>query len=250
VLFFRTETVPERNAKDVKKGRRRSGAPTVQMIESRRELRSGTSHKRRCKVIARKAIGTVDSVGRSDALEPLKQSQGLWVIGEAVEGDWERRIGRTFDNVSHFKNVLAGARRKTRKLIIGSDVIDERIVQSFAKLVGDGQNIGKDRGISKNRLGDVGIEPCGEGERLHEHLVVGLVCLVCSMEPTDAAINGLLCDKVTIDGVAGDKHWNCVDAEANFIPERSTRAESDFLQTPGSAHARGNTVQFPNQQAE
>jgi hypothetical protein len=35
-----------------------------------------------------------------------------------------------------------------------------------------------------------------------------------------------------------------------FIPQRSTPAESDPWQIRGSVHARGNTVQFPNQKAE
>jgi len=78
------------------------------------------------------------------------------VIGEAVERYWEGGIRGTLHDVSNFENVLACARREPRELIVGSNVVDERIVQSFAEFVGDRQNIGKDRGVTEYGICDVG----------------------------------------------------------------------------------------------
>src|SRR5215469_8069441 len=171
----------------MKEGERRASDERRPFVfEGRKLLRSGARHERRSKIIAGKAVRAVNRVRGSDALEPLKQSQRLWMIGETVERYWEGRIGRRFYNVSHFKNVLAGARREARKLIVGGDVVDERIVQSLAEFVGDGQDIDKDRWIHEYRLGHVGIKPRCEGERLHKDLVFSLVGLEGTVEASDA----------------------------------------------------------------
>jgi hypothetical protein len=102
------------------------GRATPVLCEDRRLLRSGTRRDGEVRLLPGKLHSAVDRVRGSDALEPLKQSQRLWMIGETVERDREGRIGGTFYNVSNFKNVLAGARREARKLIVGGDVVDER----------------------------------------------------------------------------------------------------------------------------
>src|SRR5215472_4686844 len=222
--FRTTSTVPPtmlRQSADakMKEGERRGvGRVTPLLFEGRKLLRSGARHERRSKIIAGKAVRAVNRVRGSDALEPLKQSQRLWMIGETVERYWEGRIGRSFYNVSHFKNVLAGARREARKLIVGGDVVDERIVQSLAEFVGDGQDIDKDRWIHEYRLGHLGIKPRCEGERLHKDLVVSLVCLESGVKATDAAIVGVLVGEV--NGVAGDEHRNCIDADGLSLDQR------------------------------
>src|SRR5262249_22745274 len=151
---------------------------------------------------------------------PLKQSQRLWMICETVECYWERRIGGAFNNVSYFEKILAGTRREARKLIVGGDVVDERIVQSFPKLMGGGQDIGKDCGIHEYGVGDVGIEQSGEGERLHKDLVVSLVGLKGTVEAADTTIDRLLRDEVAVDGVTGNEHGNGIYANGLGLEER------------------------------
>ena len=69
----------------MKEGERRGvGRATPLLFEGRKLLRSGARHERRSKIIAGKAVRAVNRVRGSDALEPLKQSQRLWVIREAV----------------------------------------------------------------------------------------------------------------------------------------------------------------------
>src|SRR5262249_6980003 len=97
--FRTTSTVPPtmlRQSADakMKEGERRGvGRATPILFEGRKLLGSGARHERRSKIIAGKAVRAVNRVRGSDALEPLKQSQRLWMICETVECYWERRIG-------------------------------------------------------------------------------------------------------------------------------------------------------------
>jgi hypothetical protein len=97
------------------------------------------------------------------------------------------------------KNILASPRGKSNKLVVRSLIVDEGIVQSLAELVGYGQDIGEDRGIAKYGIGDIGIEPGGEGECLHEDFVSDLVAFEGGMEATNAAIDRLLLGEVAVD---------------------------------------------------
>ena len=57
---------------------------------------------------------------------------------------------KAFDYVSVLQNVLAGARRKAGELIIGSGVIDKRIVQSLTQFMGQGIYVSKNAWVAEN----------------------------------------------------------------------------------------------------
>ena len=80
------------------------------------------------------AVGVVDCVGWRYTGKPLNECFILWVISEAIGGDWNGRVGQTFNHVSGFQVVLAMAvgRKPPRRCIV-----HERIIECFGKLVAE-----------------------------------------------------------------------------------------------------------------
>src|SRR4029077_11706066 len=146
-------------------------------------------------------------------LEPLQQCQRLRVIGEAIQGNWLRWIGLGFDYVTHLEDILACARREAGQLVIRRNIVDEGIVESFAEFVRQSENIGENRGIPKNVIGDCRVERDGKVKRLHENLVIGLVDFKRSMESANAAVHGLLRNEVAVHSVSGEKDRNRLNVD-------------------------------------
>src|ERR1700722_3065422 len=125
-----------------------------------------------------------------------------------------------FYYVSILQNVLTEASWSAWELIVGSDVVDKRIVQSLAQFVGQGVDVGKYPWIAENKCGNVGVQGGGKGKGLHKDLIFHLLGLECSVEAPNAAIDWLSFGEVSINGIASEEDRNGIHRDRFGLRQR------------------------------
>src|SRR5215469_4652 len=96
------------------------------LLRASRVSVAGGRRRGQCRFV-RIAICSIDGAGRNLTAEPLEQSFGLGMVGEAVNGDRECRVGQDLNRVAGLQVSLARS-GDAGELPDGHGIVDEGIV--------------------------------------------------------------------------------------------------------------------------